>query len=160
MDQVVEQFCHFIESQRGWSLLWNDDGTEKPEEAVQLVFLGVAQPYLRQFNVELDREVELGRGPVDFKASSGTTARLLIEVKKLHNGKFWNGLRDQLPSYMTSDEATHGWFIAVRYRSNKASADRLKQLPTEVRLAAEATGKQIRHATVDARRPVSASNIK
>lgn len=58
---------------------------------MQLLFLGLAQPYLRQFDVELDREVELGRGPVDFKASSGTTARLLIEVKKLHNGKFWNG---------------------------------------------------------------------
>lgn len=28
-------------------------------------------------------------------ASSGTTARLLVEVKKLHNRKFWNGLRDQ-----------------------------------------------------------------
>lgn len=160
MGEVVEHFRHFIESQRGWSLLWNDDGSEKPEAAVQLVFLGVVQPYLRQFNVELDREVELGRGPVDFKASSGTTARLLIEVKKLHSGKFWNGLQGQLPSYMTSDEATHGWFIAVQYRSNRAALDRLKHLPAEVRLAAEASGKHIRYTTVDARRPVSASNIK
>ncbi len=119
--EVADRFQHFVEQQRGWRLLWNDDDSEKPEEAVKLLFLGLAQPYLRQFDVELDREVELGRGPVDFKASSGTTARLLIEVKKLHNGKFWNGLNHQLPSYMTSDDATHGWFIAVQYRSNRGA---------------------------------------
>lgn len=147
-------------SSSGWSLLWNDDGTEKPEAAVQLVFLGVAQPYLRYFNVELDREVELGRGPADFKASSGTTARLIIEVKKLHNGKFWNGLREQLPSYMKSDGARHGWFISVQYRSNKGAFDRLRQLPGEVSLAATTSGKHISFSAVDARRPPSASNIK
>ncbi len=158
--EVIEQFRHFIEDQRGWSLLWNDDGSEKPEEAAQLVFLGIAQQYLRQFDVELDREVELGRGPVDFKASSSTSARLLIEVKKLHNGKFWNGLRYQLPSYLKSDNATKGWFIALQYRSNKAAVDRLRSLPTEVSLVSQSVGKQIRYATVDARRPLSASNVE
>lgn len=158
--EIVEQFCRFIESQRGWSLLWNADGTEKPEEAAQLLFLGVAQPYLRYFEVELDREVELGRGPVDFKVSSGTSARLLIEVKKLHNGKFWNGLRYQLPSYLKSDNATHGWFIAVQYRSNGSATDRLRQLPLEVKQASKAVDKYIRYTSVDAQRPVSASNIE
>lgn len=157
---VIEQFRHFIEDQRGWSLLWNDDGSEKPEEAAQLVFLGIAQQYLRQFDVELDREVELGRGPVDFKASSRTSARLLIEVKKLHNGKFWNGLRYQLPSYLKSDNAEKGWFIALQYRSNKAAVDRLRSLPAEVSLVSQAVGKQIRFASVDARRPLSASNVE
>lgn len=157
--EVVEQFRHFIEDQRGWSLLWNDDGSEKPEEAAQLVFLGIAQQYLRQFDVELDREVELGRGPVDFKASSGTSARLLIEVKKLHNGRFWNGLRYQLPSYLQSDNATKGWFIALQYRSNKAAVDRLCALPAEVSEVSTATGKEIRFTAVDARRPLSASKI-
>lgn len=160
MGQVVEQFRRFIEHQRGWSLLWNDDGTDKPETAIQLVFLGVAQPYLRYFNLELDREVELGRGPVDFKASSGTTARLITEVKKLHNGKFWNGLREHLPSYMKSDDASCGWFIAVQYRSNEAAINRLRQLPSEVRLVGTATGKSISSSAVDARRPPSASNIR
>jgi hypothetical protein len=159
MGQVIDQFRRFVEEQRGWSLLWNDKGTEKPEEAVQLLFLGVAQPYLRQFNVELDREVELGRGPVDFKASSGSTARLLIEIKKLHNGKFWNGLRHQLLSYLKSDDATHGWFIAIQYRDNKPALDRLRGLPREVALASQRAGKSIRYGSVDARRPLSASKI-
>ena len=157
--EVVEQFRHFIEDQRGWSLLWNDDGSEKPEEAAQLVFLGIAHHFLRNFHDELDPEVELGRGPVDFKASSGTSARLLIEVKKLHNGRFWNGLRYQLPSYLQSDNATKGWFIALQYRSNKAAVDRLCALPAEVSEVSTATGKEIRFTAVDARRPLSASKI-
>lgn len=160
MGEVVDRFQHFVEEQRGWSLLWNDDGSDKPEDAVQLLFLGLAQPYLRQFDVELDREVELGRGPVDFKASSGTSARLLIEVKKLHNGKFWNGLRYQLPSYMTSDDATHGWFISVQYRSNRSAIDRLRILPAQVALVATKIGKKIRYTSIDARRPLSASKIE
>ncbi|GAA1989992.1 hypothetical protein [Microbacterium pumilum] len=158
--EVVERFSHFVEEQRGWSLLWNDDRSEKPEEAIQLLFLGLAQPYLRQFDVELDREVELGRGPVDFKASSGTSARLLIEVKKLHNGKFWNGLRHQLPSYMNSDGASEGWLIAVQYRSNRTAVERLKALPVEVAGVASATGTSLHYSAVDARRPVSASRIE
>lgn len=160
VSEVVDRFQHFVEEQRGWSLLWNDDHRGKPEDAAQLLFLGVAQPYLRQFYVELDREVELGRGPVDFKASSGTSARVLIEVKKLHNGKFWNGLRYQLPSYMTSDDASHGWFIAVQYRSNRGAIDRLRMLPAQVALVAGELGKKIRYTAVDARRPLSASKIE
>lgn len=158
--EVIDRFRHFVEEQRGWSLLWNDDGTEKPEGAVQLLFLGLAQQYLRQFDVELDREVELGRGPVDFKASSGTTARLLIEVKKLNNGKFWNGLRHQLPSYLNSDRAAEGWFIAVQYRSNRSAVARLKSLPMEVAAVARKIGRSMHYSAVDARRPLSASKIE
>jgi hypothetical protein len=39
---IVEQFKLFIEEQGGWDLLWNTDGTEKPEHAAQLVFRGIA----------------------------------------------------------------------------------------------------------------------
>lgn len=157
--EVVSRFKHFVEQQRGWSLLWNNDGSEKPEEAAQLLFLGLAQAYLREFNVELDREVELGRGPVDFKVSSGTSARLLIEIKKVHNGKFWNGLNDQLLSYLTSDSSTHGWFVAIRYRDAKSSADRVRQLPTAVGNLASGSGMSLDFSAVDARRPLSASKL-
>ncbi|MDQ1734115.1 MAG: hypothetical protein QOH56_366 [Pseudonocardiales bacterium] len=158
--KMLEQFRHFIEDQRGWSLLHNADGTEKPEEAAQLVFLGMAQQYLRLFNVELDREVELGRGPVDFKVASGSKIRLLIELKKAHNGKFWNGLSAQLPSYLKSDDSTEGWFVALRYRNNKASQARMNALPGVVASCAQTIGKTIRYSSIDARPKESASNQK
>ena len=159
VDGILNQFKHFIEDQRGWSLLHNSDGTEKPEEAAQLAFLGMAQPYLRRFDIELDREVELGRGPVDFKVSSGSTFRVLIEVKKAHNGKFWHGLQEQLPSYLKSDACQDGWYAALRYRNNRASARRMQELPGMVAETATATGRSLRYVAIDARRKASASNI-
>jgi hypothetical protein len=158
LHETLLHFQRFVEHQRGWSLLWVSDDKEKPEEAAQLLFLGLAQPYLRVFGVELDREVELGRGPVDFKLSSGSSARILIEVKKAHNGKFWNGLDSQLPSYLTSDDTEHGWFLAIRYRSNPASTRRMAELPGRVRKAASASGKSLHYFAIDARRPPSASS--
>lgn len=157
--QVIQQFRHFIEDQRGWKLLWNDDGSEKPEEAAQLLFLGISQRYLRQFNVEIDREVELGRGPVDFKASSGSSIRLLIEVKKLHNGRFWNGLRYQLPSYLQSDGADFGWLIPIQYRDNQNAKEKVRELPQEVAKVSKDIGKRLEYTLIDGRRPSSASKI-
>jgi hypothetical protein len=119
----------------------------------------MAQHYLRLSDVEIDREVELGRGPVDFKASSGTSIRALIEVKKEDNGKFWNGLQEQLPSYLISDECEEGWYIVLRFRSNRPSDKRLRELPSVVQAAATRVGKLLHYAVVDARRKESASNI-
>lgn len=159
VEKVLQQFKRFVEEQHGWSLLWNDDGSEKPEEAAQLLFLGLAQNYLRLFDVEVDREVELGRGPVDFKIARGTRCKIIIEVKKAHNGRFWNGLENQLPSYLVSDDAPEGWFMALRYRSGRASEARMRELPTRVAAAAVSTGKDLRYLTMDGRRPVSASRL-
>lgn len=156
---ALDRYRHFIEQQGGWRLLWNQDGSEKPEEAAQLLFLGVAQVYLRLFDVELDREVELGRGAVDFKISRGTSIRLLVELKKAHNGKFWNGLDAQLTTYLHSDQCNEGWFVAIRYRNNKASEIRMNELPGRVKLATERTGMTIGYSAIDARRPLSASNL-
>jgi hypothetical protein len=149
-----------VEDQRGWSLLYDANGNEKKEEALQLLFLGMSQHYLRLFGVEVDREVELGRGPVDFKISSGSKMRLLIEMKKLHNGKFWNGIQSQLPSYLTSDDCGTGWYLAVQYRVGGQAQQRLRELPGIVAGVAEASGKTLYYATIDATRKVSASKIE
>lgn len=156
---VLEMYKHFLEQQGGWQMLWNSDGSEKPESAAQLMFVAMAQHYLRLFDVEVDREVDLGRGPVDFKISSGSSKRLLIEIKKAHNGKFWNGLEQQLPSYLVSDQATEGWFLAIRYRNNRASEDRMKELPDRVKQCSASVAKTLRYMAVDARRPLSASKL-
>ncbi|MFH5877278.1 hypothetical protein [Arthrobacter sp. NA-172] len=157
ISQMLKQFQRFVEDQRGWSLLWDSDGKEKPEEPAQLVFLGMAQHYLRLFNVELDREVELGRGPVDFKIASGSKLRMLIEIKKAHNGKFWHGLQTQLPSYLQSDACNFGWYLAIRYRNNPTSEIRMKELPGLVKSTAQKVGKTIEYAAVDGRPKDSAS---
>jgi hypothetical protein len=159
IDSTIDAFKHYIEEQRGWKLLWNDNGSEKLEEAAQLAFLGLARSYCQANNIVVDREVELGRGPVDFKFSNGYSKRALLEIKKLHNGKFWNGLTSQLPSYLHSDQCSDGWFLAIQYRGSGTSSVRLQRLPTEVRRVADKTGKNLRLRNVDARRKPSASEL-
>lgn len=159
IEAIIGQFKLFIEEQGGWSLLWNDDGKEKPESAAQLVFRGIAEHYCRANNISLDREVNFGRGPVDFKFSTGFQKRAHLEVKKLHNGKFWNGLDKQLPSYMKSDEVKLGWFMAVRYRDGKNWDDRIRDLPDRVATAAEREEKDIRYKNIDTRPVDSASKL-
>ena len=78
IDRVAAEYKHYIEERRGWKLLWNDDQTEKNEEAAQLAFLGIARSYCQFNNIVVDREVELGRGPVDFKFANGYERRALL----------------------------------------------------------------------------------
>lgn len=158
IDLIMERFRHFVEQGGGWRLLWDGDH-EKPEQAVQLLFLGLARSYCEANNIRIDREVELGRGPVDFAFSSGFTQRALIEVKKLESGKFWNGLRAQLPSYLASDGSRDGWYMAVRYRSEGIAEQRVLTLPAEVKRVAADLDLDLRYSLVDARPKKSASTL-
>jgi hypothetical protein len=156
---VVDAFAHFVEERGGWRLLWNDDGSDKDEAAAQLVFYGIAQPYCAANGIVVDREVNLGRGPVDFKFSNGFERRALLEVKKLSNGKFWNGLDAQLPSYMKSDKCKEGWLLAIKLRSDGVSVARAERLPVEVRSTIDRTKLTIRYLLVDATPKQSASKL-
>jgi hypothetical protein len=141
-------------------LLWNTPhNEEKPELSPQLLFRGIASSYCRANNISIDREVNLGRGPVDFKFSNGYSRRAHLEVKKLHNGKFWNGLSEQLPSYLKSDEVRDGWFLAIRYRDGKSATDRIKELPGKVRTVGAMKGLNLRYALIDGRPKASASKL-
>ena len=160
VESLIGLFKLFIEEQGGWKLLWNDNGEEKPEEAAQLALLGMARPYCRAHGVEIDREVNLGRGPVDFKFTGGIRLRLLVEAKKLHNGDFWNGLEYQLPSYMTSDQTSDGWLLAIQYRSGGVSKTRPRDLQRRVQAVNRSSGFTIGVTLVDARPKRSASKLR
>jgi hypothetical protein len=158
--QIVHNYGLFVEEQGGWYLLWDSTSKkEKPEHAAQLLFRGVAHSYCKANDISLDPEVNLGRGPVDFKFSQGYRRRAHLEVKKLHNGKFWNGLSKQLPSYMKSDEVCDGWLLAVRYRDNKSSSNRAKELPNKVDALRQAQHIELTYALIDARPKKSASKL-
>ena len=65
----LAEFRNYVENNAGWKLLWNDNGAPKSEEAAQLLFLGVIKHYRKANNIDISREVNIGRGPVDFKVS-------------------------------------------------------------------------------------------
>lgn len=117
--EVIEQFEQFIENNSGYKLLWDDKGRKaKSEEASQLLFTGIVKHYCKANNIDLNRENNLGRGPVDFKFSSGYENRALIEVKLARNTKFWDGLEKQLLKYLEVEEIKQGYFLVICYNDN------------------------------------------
>ena len=157
--RMNESFRLFVEEEGGWVLLRNDDtNLPKRETSIQLLYKGVVQSYCRAHGVRLDREVLLGRGPVDFVFNGGSE-RVLLEVKKMKNGKFWSGLESQLISYMVSDQTRKGWFLAVRFTDSKTEKDRTRELPARTLAVKTSSGMDVRSALVDARPKVSASNL-
>jgi hypothetical protein len=90
-------FKKYVENQDGYRLL-NKPGQERPlatEKEVQLFF------GLIFFGSEFDvnREVNNGRGPVDFKVSKGAVDKSLIEIKLASNSQLKRNLQNQIEVY-------------------------------------------------------------
>ncbi|MGA5102644.1 hypothetical protein ACPCC3_03220 [Streptomyces cellulosae] len=148
---AVETFRHWVENKGGWRVFWRDLTERRaiPEPNMQLLFLGVLDDYCKRAGVILDREVETGRGPVDFTFTSAGNLRVLLEMKKLSHGDFWNGLRAQTPIYMESQEVHHAIFLTVRDSDTPAMQTRWKSLEGEAQRVSQISGKKIEVSRID-----------
>ena len=148
----------YIEDNAGWRLLWNDNGSPRREEAAQLLLLGIVKHYCKANDIDITREANIGRGPVDFKVSKGYFLRALIEIKLARNTKFWNGLQKQLPKYLEAEDVELGFYLVIVQEEKdlrKISAIRKILADTEKK-----SNKKINVVIVDARtNPVSASKL-
>jgi hypothetical protein len=155
---ILEEFKNYIRNNGGWSLLWNDDGKPKSEEACQFLLQGIVTHRCRACNIDISREVNIGRGPVDFKVSQGYDYRALLELKLAKNSKFWNGLTKQLPKYQEAEGVNIGYFIVVLQTENDLK--RLTNIRKYIDEVNQSTGYQIKHVVIDARKsPPSASKL-
>lgn len=103
---ICDKFKALIEVNGLHELLYDSNRTPKHERAAQLLFYGIADSYCIANNIDLSRECNGGRGPVDFKLSSGAIDKVAVEVKLTSNGQLKHGIEKQLPIYM-SQENTH-----------------------------------------------------
>lgn len=155
---MINEFANYIENNKGWSLLWNDNGKPKSEEAAQNLFLGIVMHYCRANNIDISREANIGRGPVDFKTSRGYAIRALLELKLAKNTKFWNGLNKQLPKYMQAEKISIGYFLIIMF--NEKDYKRLNLLRQKVEDVNKKTGYTILSIAIDASlNPVPASKL-
>ncbi len=100
-------FKSFIEHEDGYRL-FNPTGTRPPSKepdlqlAFKLVWAGS--------QLDVNREVNNGRGPVDFKASMGSGDKSLIEFKLATNSQLKRNLQNQVAIY----EAANGTRASVK----------------------------------------------
>ena len=131
IEMIIQEFSNFVQNNKGWQQLWNDSRRPRSEEVAQNLFLAVVKGFCSGNDVDISKEPNIGRGPVDFKISKGYELRALIEVKLAKNTKFWNGLRKQLPKYLEAENIEIGYFLVVCY-SDK-DFERISGIDEEVR---------------------------
>jgi hypothetical protein len=91
-----------IENKDGYRLFYMDGKPIKREEDLQIMYR------LTWFasTIEIDREVNNGRGPVDFKASKGSKDKTLIEFKLASNSKLKKNLQHQVEVYAAANNTS------------------------------------------------------
>jgi hypothetical protein len=154
----IEEFRNYVENERGWKLLWNDNGTPKAEDSFQALFMQTVAAHCRANNIDVSPEANIGRGPVDFKIALGYAARVLVEAKLARNTKFWHGLERQLPKYLEAERVSQGIFIVCVHSDDDLV--RLRDIDRRVAALNAKLPYRIRTIVVDARsNPASASQL-
>lgn len=117
-------FKNYIENNDGYRVL-NRHDFEKPcnEQTVQDYFGLVLRTSRRS---QVDREVNNGRGPVDYKISRGKNDSTLIEMKLAHNKKLKKNLQNQLDVYKAANSTEKGIVIIVYYTEKEL--DRVEEI--------------------------------
>ncbi len=120
VNKICEQFKALIEDNDLSELLYNPDGSSKHESAAQLLFYGIADSYCNANDIDLTREGNNGRGPVDFKLSRGMSDKVVVEVKLTSNSQLKHGIERQLPIYMKQEKTKKAIYLIIDNGYQKA----------------------------------------
>lgn len=139
---ICGQFKKLIEDNGLSKELYNEE-TQKPrhEETSQKLFFAVADSYCKANDLDLTRESDAGRGPVDFKFSSGYDIRVLVETKLNKNSQLLKGYDKQLEIYKSAERTQLAIYMVLIVSPNISSLERLEKHVAELRKENEATPK-------------------
>jgi hypothetical protein len=156
--KMVQDFKHIIEHKKGYTFLNTSDGKIN-EKGVQRFFNIIANVYLKDTNILVNPEVDLGRGCVDFYFSIGKKYRALIELKLGNHQRYEDGIDYQLPTYLMAEDVDFGIFVLICYSKHEFH-DSKKLFENAKKLSLEYK-KDIRFEGIDASGTLkSASKIK
>lgn len=155
---LVEKICikykTLVEDNGLWEAFWHN-GKLRNERIAQLNLFGVSDAYCEANNVDITRESNGGRGPVDFKYSVGYKARVTVEVKYSSNKKLWNGWNKQLPIYNKAEKTKYSVYLIIRTSDNPKVIEKIQ----ESALAEIRAGKRVPKVIVIDGRPASSASV-
>lgn len=120
-----------IEDNDGYRLFYVDGKPVKRETDLQLMFK--LTWFASDFSV--DREVNNGRGPVDYKISRGSKDSTLVEFKLASNPKLKKNLEHQVEVYMTANRTDKA--IKVIMCFSEAEVMKASRILNELRLVGD-----------------------
>lgn len=148
-----------VEDNGLWRALWNDGNTRhRPERITQVIARSTWIEHCRARDIDISREADCGRGPVDFKFARGWQLRGLIEVKHISSSQFTHGAENQLPIYLKGEKAPFGVYLCIGYTDKDFDEDRLDLVRDACNAISGQGHTRIVPMFVDARPKPSASN--
>jgi hypothetical protein len=158
--EIVLKICHkfkYLVEHNGLNKELYNEKTLIPrrEETSQKLLYAIADIYCEAHNIELTRESDAGRGPVDFKFSSGYQSRILIEVK-LSKNDISKGYKKQLAVYQASEKAEYAIFLVIIVSDDMKKIEKIQEEVAELNRKAEPCPKLV---VIDGRIKPSASNV-
>lgn len=129
--KICNQFRALIEANGLAIHLWKDDGkSTRNERFAQLLFFAIADSYCAAHNLDLNREPNAGRGPVDFKVSKGYQARVTVEVKYTSND-IKSGYVEQLPIYNAAEKTEYSVFLIIQNTKSVSGLEGVRKIQDE-----------------------------
>lgn len=117
---ICDKFKSLIENNGLAKLLYDSNGKPKHESAAQLLFYGVADSYCDANDIDLTKEGNNGRGPVDFKLSRGVKDKVIVETKLTSNAQLRHGIEIQVPIYMKQEKTKQAIYLIIDNGHSKA----------------------------------------
>ena len=131
----------------------------RDEKIIQALASSIWTPLCEKANVDINKEANLGRGPVDFKFSAGWRQRVLIEVKLLSSHKLRQGAGTQLPQYMMTERVSCAYYVCVGFYDKDLTQVRLNLVRDICKIYEARTGYLMTPRFIDARAKKSASKL-
>ena len=150
---ICDRFKSLIEDNGLSKLLYDSTGAPKHESAAQLLFFGIADSYCDANNIDLTKEGNNGRGPVDFKLSRGANDKVVVETKLTSNTQLQHGIEIQLPIYMKQEKTKQAIYLIIDNGHPKA----LENFISFYNSLDQETKRKISYLIVDATTKISAS---
>lgn len=121
VQEIIKKFHNFIENNGGWMSLYSrgKNGKVLHESYAQKLFFGIADSYCDANNLDISPETNSGRGPVDFKFSSGKRAKVLVEIKLTSNSQLVHGFEKQVGEYEKAEKPHQSYYLILEVTDSK-----------------------------------------
>ncbi len=131
IEKIVDQFKKNIEYNGLNIMLYRHDEnppTPLHERFSQTLLFATADSYCDANNIDLSRECNAGKGPVDFKFSKGYKLRYLVDVKLSSNTHIVQGFTEQLPIYEKAEDTKRSALVIIKVTKSDKSIKKILQL--------------------------------
>jgi hypothetical protein len=149
---ICHQYKKLIENNGCWRLLYLERKKPHNERYPQLLFFGIADNYCKANNIDIN-----GKGPVDFKYSTGYNAKVNVEIKLSTNPNLISGFKNQLEAYNAAEGTNYSVYLVVRMTASEKKIQELLAIRHAI-IEGGKTSPEI--IVVDGRWQTSASKIK